>query len=186
MATGSALNVPTLSKADYLLALAVHGAKHFWRRMNWIVDVDRLLTSSPDLDWDLIYACAIRWRCQRMLYSTLAIRSRLYSTPVTNADVARYLTHWTTEHVLTTLLRSNVTDTPTRTVETIIRDFLFHQHFIDRSRDRVNHACLTLMRLPRALNRRIQVASRTVAIGSRKIHIRYPRFLFEFNIKSSN
>ena len=180
MAMGSALNVPTLSKADYLLTLAVHGAKHSWRRMNWIVDVDRLLTSSPDLDWDLISACAIHWRCQRRLCSTLAIRSRLYSTPLTHGDVAKYLTHWTTERVLTTLLRSNVTNPPLRTAETMIQDFLFHYHLIDRRRDRVNHAYLTLMR---ALSRRIRLASRTVAIGSRKIHIRYPRFLFQINIK---
>lgn len=45
-------DVPAFEPADLLLLLCVHGAKHLWERLGWIVDVAELMVTHPDLDWD--------------------------------------------------------------------------------------------------------------------------------------
>ncbi len=44
----------TLSGEDLLVVLCIHGCKHLWRRLAWLVDIARLLGCSPELDWDYI------------------------------------------------------------------------------------------------------------------------------------
>jgi hypothetical protein len=41
----------TLPADVLLIALCVHGAKHVWERLAWIVDVAELIARRPDLDW---------------------------------------------------------------------------------------------------------------------------------------
>jgi SAM-dependent methyltransferase len=41
----------TFSVEDTLVMLCVHGTKHFWDRLAWIVDVAELITSQP-VDWE--------------------------------------------------------------------------------------------------------------------------------------
>ena len=48
----------TLSTGVLLIALCVHGAKHVWERLVWIVDVAELIAKRPDLDWDGVLAHA--------------------------------------------------------------------------------------------------------------------------------
>ena len=42
---------PTLPADVLLVALCVHGAKHAWERLGWIVDVAALIRRRPGLDW---------------------------------------------------------------------------------------------------------------------------------------
>jgi hypothetical protein len=41
----------TLPADVLLLALCVHGAKHVWGRLSWIVDVAEVIAARPALDW---------------------------------------------------------------------------------------------------------------------------------------
>lgn len=59
--------VRTLSPADLLLTLCVHGAKHQWHRLAWICDVAALLRASPQLDWERCIAQARQLGGVRML-----------------------------------------------------------------------------------------------------------------------
>ena len=43
--------VPNLDAVSALLVLCMHGSKHAWSRLMWIVDVAKLLESEPGLDW---------------------------------------------------------------------------------------------------------------------------------------
>ncbi|MEZ5428369.1 MAG: nucleotidyltransferase family protein [Pyrinomonadaceae bacterium] len=43
--------IPTLSPADYLIVLCSHASKHFWGRLSWICDIDRLIVNTR-IDWD--------------------------------------------------------------------------------------------------------------------------------------
>lgn len=144
MAAGPERSVPTLSKENYLLALAVHGEKHRWGRLNWMVDVDRILASSTDFDWDAVFARAERWRCHRRLCSTLAIRSRLYHVPPLNRDVARYLTDATTERIAASFMRLDVSSRPP-TLRTRIDSFSGHYALIDRPGDRARYTVRRIM-----------------------------------------
>jgi hypothetical protein len=48
----------TLPADVLLLALCVHGAKHVWGRLSWIVDVAELIAARPALDWAAVLARA--------------------------------------------------------------------------------------------------------------------------------
>lgn len=58
--------VPTLGLEDLLVVLSVHGTKHCWRRLAWIVDIARLLAAEP-LDWTRVAAQAQRVHGRRMV-----------------------------------------------------------------------------------------------------------------------
>ena len=43
--------VPDMDPETRLIVLAMHGSKHIWSRLIWILDVAQAITASPDLDW---------------------------------------------------------------------------------------------------------------------------------------
>ncbi len=46
--------VPNMDPEKTLLMLCIHGSKHVWSRLLWIMDVAQLLAAFPDLDWQRI------------------------------------------------------------------------------------------------------------------------------------
>ena len=48
----------TLPLDVLLVALCVHGAKHVWERLGWVVDVAELIAARPALDWARVLARA--------------------------------------------------------------------------------------------------------------------------------
>lgn len=48
----------TLSTDLLLITLCIHGAKHVWERLGWIVDVAELIARRPGLDWAGVLALA--------------------------------------------------------------------------------------------------------------------------------
>ena len=60
-------DVPTFSPEDMLLVLCAHGCKHFWQRLVWICDVQRLIAATPQMDWAALLERATRLGCARML-----------------------------------------------------------------------------------------------------------------------
>jgi hypothetical protein len=59
--------VPTLRPEDLLLALCVHGTKHLWDRLVWILDVAELIRARTDLDWAEVVTMARHLGALRML-----------------------------------------------------------------------------------------------------------------------
>lgn len=74
--------IHTLSPEDLLVVLAVHGAKHLWRRLGWISDIAQLVTAQPSLNWDRVWARATQSRSRRMLALALALAVDLLDTPL--------------------------------------------------------------------------------------------------------
>jgi len=58
--------VSTMASEELLIILCVHGSKHAWERLKWIVDVAALI-GARTLDWDRVLSTATRWKCRRML-----------------------------------------------------------------------------------------------------------------------
>jgi hypothetical protein len=58
--------VETFSDEDLVLYQAMHGAKHLWRRLEWITSLAESIRSSP-LNWDTVVERAARARAARML-----------------------------------------------------------------------------------------------------------------------
>lgn len=59
-------DVPTLSTEDLVAILAVHGTKHCWQRVAWLVDIAALSEQRP-IDWDDVWTRAKAIRATRNL-----------------------------------------------------------------------------------------------------------------------
>lgn len=84
----SGAEVPNLSPELTLLVLCMHGSKHGWRRLVWILDVAQLLLSFPTLDWSEV----IREGRKSGLSRTLAL-GVLLAHRVLGATVPENLLH---------------------------------------------------------------------------------------------
>ena len=70
------VSVETLSPEDLLLALCIHGTKHFWERLSWVCDVARLLDRR--LNWSLVFRLAREAGAERMLALGLCLATELF------------------------------------------------------------------------------------------------------------
>ncbi|HJT21522.1 MAG TPA: nucleotidyltransferase family protein [Nitrospira sp.] len=74
-------SVCSLAVEELLIVLCVHGSKHAWERLKWVVDVAELLRANR-LDWKRVFAMATAWRCRRMVLLGLALAHRLMQVPL--------------------------------------------------------------------------------------------------------
>ena len=59
--------VETFGAEDLVLYLAMHGAKHLWRRLEWIASLAESVRATPDLNWELLVQRAEQAHATRML-----------------------------------------------------------------------------------------------------------------------
>ena len=59
--------VETFGAEDLVLYLSMHGAKHLWRRLEWIASLAECIRATPDLNWDLMVQRAEQAHATRML-----------------------------------------------------------------------------------------------------------------------
>src|SRR6185295_2087755 len=78
--------VETFSPEDSVLYQSMHGAKHLWRRLEWITSLSETLRSTPEIDWGKVLDRAAKAHATRMLalgvrlvdeFSDLAIPARV-------------------------------------------------------------------------------------------------------------
>jgi hypothetical protein len=63
--------------AELLLVLCLHGGKHRWARLAWLVDIAELIRQSPQLDWAQLGRMARTLRAERRLRLGLDFAQRL-------------------------------------------------------------------------------------------------------------
>ena len=85
----------TCAAEDQLLILCVHGTKHLWTRLAWIVDVAKLVSAHAAMDWRAVMEQARRLGSSRMLLLGLSLVRDLLGVPLppavlgaVNAEVA--------------------------------------------------------------------------------------------------
>jgi hypothetical protein len=71
----------TFSVEDTLVMLCVHGAKHFWERLAWIVDIAQLITTE-EVDWALLFVIAAKMESTRVLLLGLYLAHDLFRAPL--------------------------------------------------------------------------------------------------------
>lgn len=71
----------TFSIEDTLVMLCVHGAKHFWDRLGWSVDVAELIKSQP-VDWNLCMHIAAEMCSTRVFLLGLRLAHELLEAPL--------------------------------------------------------------------------------------------------------
>ncbi len=81
-------NVSNLSAEDMLLVLCVHGAKHSFKRLQWICDIAELIRANPEMDWDQVTGRAAKLGSKRMLSLGLFLATNLLAVAVPQ-NVAR-------------------------------------------------------------------------------------------------
>jgi Uncharacterised nucleotidyltransferase len=59
--------VETFGAEDSVLYQSMHGAKHLWRRLEWITALAESLRSTPELSWDTVVDRAAKAHATRML-----------------------------------------------------------------------------------------------------------------------
>ena len=59
--------VETFSPEDLVLYLSMHGAKHLWRRLEWIASLAESIRATPELNWELLVQRAEQAHATRML-----------------------------------------------------------------------------------------------------------------------
>lgn len=72
----------TLSHETHLLYHSLHGSKHVWERLGWIIDIDRIIRSIPNLDWDKIIHMAQEMGALKMFLLGPALANRYFNTPL--------------------------------------------------------------------------------------------------------
>jgi hypothetical protein len=71
--------VHTLNKNLLLSYLCIHGSRHLWERVEWIVDIDRIIRKN-DLSWSEILKYANLFHSRTMLLLGLSLSHLLFST----------------------------------------------------------------------------------------------------------
>ena len=67
----------SLAPEDLLLALCVHGSKHFWERLAWVCDIAELIAAQTALDWAKVLERAGAGGHERMLFLGLRLAQEL-------------------------------------------------------------------------------------------------------------
>ena len=71
----------TFSMEDTLVMLCVHGAKHFWERLGWVLDIAKLATAQ-EVDWTLLTQIAAKLESTRVLLLGLYLAHDLFGAPL--------------------------------------------------------------------------------------------------------
>ncbi len=77
---GAMVQVP--QPEDLLLALIVHGSKHLWERLAWLVDVAEVVDAYPGMDWLTLLTRARESGGARMLLLGLTLAAELLDARV--------------------------------------------------------------------------------------------------------
>lgn len=59
--------VETFGAEDLVLYQAMHGAKHLWRRLEWISSLAESIRATQEINWETIVDCAAKARATRIL-----------------------------------------------------------------------------------------------------------------------
>ena len=67
---------------EYLIIyLCIHGAKHNWERLEWLVDISKLI-QTQQLDWRYVVNLVEKSKTQKIVFSTLHLVHTYFNTPL--------------------------------------------------------------------------------------------------------
>ncbi|HEY6945997.1 MAG TPA: nucleotidyltransferase family protein [Candidatus Acidoferrum sp.] len=72
-----AREVPAPCVEDELVLICVHGAKHFWERLSWIVDVAGLVSHQTSIDWERAASSASEVQSEHLLHAGLLLAAEV-------------------------------------------------------------------------------------------------------------
>lgn len=81
--------IRTLDKEVQLLYLLLHGSKHMWERIEWVADIDRLVRSDENIDWEQIFTWAEIMEIAPMVYLGILVCNNLFQTSFSEQVIGR-------------------------------------------------------------------------------------------------
>ena len=124
--------VETFGAEDLLLYQAMHGAKHLWRRLEWISCLAESLRATPAINWDTLIDRATKAHATRILALGLRLVEVFSDVPLPS-EVLASVDPDKAMHRMTTRMRSRLFTTfgPAESTETN----LYNLRIMDRKRD---------------------------------------------------
>jgi hypothetical protein len=77
----SGLKIKVLNDEQLLLYLALHGSKHYWERIEWVVDIDRLIRGHT-INWEKLVLLAQQLEIENIFYFCLSVSDKMFDTPI--------------------------------------------------------------------------------------------------------
>jgi hypothetical protein len=130
--------VPTFARQDLLLLLCLHGCRHMWERLEWLVGVAELLRV-VDVAWDDVLQLATSLGSRRAVLLGVTLAHRLLEAPVPDELLRQARTDPRTEELVDAACGQMFSEAPVLAHE---RGFPFHDFQLcakDRLRDRVGY-----------------------------------------------
>jgi hypothetical protein len=75
--------VLSLNRRETMFTLLIHGSKHLWSRLSWLVDIALLVRKFDDTDWDWLIHQARTCRCKRRIGLGLLLARDLFGVTLT-------------------------------------------------------------------------------------------------------
>ncbi len=84
-------SIKTLSLEIMIVYLCLHGSKHLWERIEWILDIDKLISSQDEkIDWYKVFELATQMNCKISLFLGLNLSKIFFNTSF-NEDINKLL-----------------------------------------------------------------------------------------------
>ncbi len=141
--------IKTLQSDLLLVYLCAHGSKHMWERIEWIVDVDKLIRNLDTIDWDMVWEYAKTMHSVNTLLLGLALSKTLFHTeiPAMMEDKINQHTNISTLETYTLqLLNQNMTEQKTET-SAMFKKFEYHASLYDSFGDKVKYYLSTVFKI---------------------------------------
>jgi hypothetical protein len=100
----------TLREEELFVYLCVHGALHWWNRLQWIADINALITAAPNKGIEHLVHIAEAWGAGRPTAQALLICQRLLETPLPDRLTAKLSKSVTVRWLEATALSAMITE----------------------------------------------------------------------------
>lgn len=96
--------INTFSNEYLLVYLCLHGSKHLFSRLSWILDIDKII-GKYDLDWELIDRIVNKYNAKTMFYSSLFLSKKLFDTNIPKNITKEY--NYKYHYIVKTIIMKN-------------------------------------------------------------------------------
>jgi hypothetical protein len=132
------VSVRSFAPSERLLVLCIHGSKHHWASIGWLVDVAELLRREPRFDAEWMLAAARRFGSERKLALGLRLARDLLDAPLPERLESLVISHPELDGIAARILQLAL-DPHARAVGVFER-LKLDLSLLDRMGDRLGHA----------------------------------------------
>lgn len=76
------IEVNNLNFNTLLIYLCLHGSRHSWERLGWICDINQLIKSKSNIDWESVFTESKRLGCEKVVGLGLCLVNQLFGLKI--------------------------------------------------------------------------------------------------------